>query len=126
MRPKTRLCGCVTTLHAIDSSLTWGAVTAAQYDSNKTSIHDRMVIIPLVLDCDYDHTRCCYFVQSSHRSSCLLSTVLSFAATLGIAAVLFNRRLGIPGADPSVVLYGFVFLVALGYRLQYLPDDPGA
>jgi RND superfamily putative drug exporter len=44
----------------------------------------------------------------------LLTTVVSFAATLGIAALLFNNVLGFPGADPSVVIFGFVFLVALG------------
>jgi len=44
----------------------------------------------------------------------LASTVLSFAATLGVAALLFNGVMNFPGADPSVVLFGFVFLVALG------------
>lgn len=40
--------------------------------------------------------------------------MLSFAATLGIAALVFNNLFGFPGADPSVVLFGFIFLVALG------------
>ena len=44
----------------------------------------------------------------------LATTLLSFFATLGIAALLFNNVWHFPGADPSVVLYGFVFLVALG------------
>ena len=44
----------------------------------------------------------------------LLTTIMSFAATLGISALLFNHVLDFPGADPSVVLYGFIFLVALG------------
>jgi len=44
----------------------------------------------------------------------LVSTVLSFAATLGVAALLFNHVFGFPGADPAVVLFSFVFLVALG------------
>src|SRR3546814_4788716 len=44
----------------------------------------------------------------------LLTTVISFGATLGIAALLFNHIWGFPGADPSVIIYGFVFLVALG------------
>ena len=44
----------------------------------------------------------------------LLTTVISFGATLGISALLFNHVWHFPGADPSVVIFGFVFLVALG------------
>ena len=44
----------------------------------------------------------------------LATTALSFAATLGVSALLFNHVFQFPGADPSVVLYGFIFLVALG------------
>jgi RND superfamily putative drug exporter len=44
----------------------------------------------------------------------VLSVVVSFAASLGVAAFVFNGILGFPGADPAVPLYGFVFLVALG------------
>jgi RND superfamily putative drug exporter len=33
---------------------------------------------------------------------------------LGVSSLVFNHLLGFPGADPSVPLYGFVFLVALG------------
>jgi len=44
----------------------------------------------------------------------MLSVVLSFAATLGISALVFNHALGFAGADPAVPLYAFVFLVALG------------
>jgi RND superfamily putative drug exporter len=44
----------------------------------------------------------------------LATTMVSFTATLGIAALVFNHVFGFPGADPSVVLYGFIFLVALG------------
>ena len=44
----------------------------------------------------------------------ILTTVLSFGTALGTAALVFNYVLDLPGADPSVPLYGFVFLVALG------------
>ena len=44
----------------------------------------------------------------------ILSVILSFAAALGVSALVFNHVLGFPGADPAVPLYGFVFLVALG------------
>ena len=99
--------------HAVSEGVLVGGNTAAQLDSNVTSIHDRMVIIPLVL------AVITVILMLLLRAVVapillLLSTVLSFGATLGIAAYLFNGLLGLPGADPSVVLYGFVFLVALG------------
>jgi RND superfamily putative drug exporter len=42
------------------------------------------------------------------------ANVISFAATMGIAALVFNHVFDFPGADPSTPLYAFVFLVALG------------
>jgi len=33
---------------------------------------------------------------------------------MGVSALVFNHILGLPGADPAVPLFGFVFLVALG------------
>ena len=42
------------------------------------------------------------------------TVILSFFATLGLGAIVFNTVLGFPGADPSVPLYAFVFLAALG------------
>jgi RND superfamily putative drug exporter len=42
------------------------------------------------------------------------SVVLSFSATIGISALVFNHVFKFVGADPAVPLYGFIFLVALG------------
>jgi RND superfamily putative drug exporter len=42
------------------------------------------------------------------------TVVLSFAATLGLSAIVFNNVFGFPGADPTVPLFAFVFLAALG------------
>jgi putative drug exporter of the RND superfamily len=44
----------------------------------------------------------------------ILANVLSFAATLGVSALVFNRVLDLPGGDPSIPLSAFVLLVALG------------
>ncbi len=44
----------------------------------------------------------------------ILANVLSFAATMGVSALVFNHVFHFPGGDPTTVLYGFVFLVALG------------
>jgi RND superfamily putative drug exporter len=40
--------------------------------------------------------------------------VLSYAAALGVSALVFNHVFHFPGADAAVPLFGFVFLVALG------------
>ena len=42
------------------------------------------------------------------------TVVLSFTAALGLSALVFKYGLGFKGADPSLPLFVFVFLVALG------------
>ncbi len=54
------------------------------------------------------------------------TVVLSFGAALGLSALAFRYLFGFAGADTSTPLFVFVFLVALGHRLQHLPDDQGA
>jgi RND superfamily putative drug exporter len=44
----------------------------------------------------------------------IVTVVLSFAATLGVCALVFNHVFGFAGADTSFPLFAFVFLVALG------------
>jgi RND superfamily putative drug exporter len=90
-----------------------GGVTAIDIDSNDTSIRDRSIIIPVVL------LVILLILMLLLRAILapvllILSVILSFGAALGVSALVFNHVLGFPGADPSVPLYGFVFLVALG------------
>ena len=40
--------------------------------------------------------------------------MLSFAAALGVGAVVFDVVFGFPGSDPTLPLFAFIFLVALG------------
>jgi RND superfamily putative drug exporter len=42
------------------------------------------------------------------------TVVLSFAAAMGVSALVFKHVLGFAGTDPGFALYVFVFLVALG------------
>lgn len=90
-----------------------GGVTAVALDTNDTAIHDRNLIIPLVL---LVITVILMLLLRSVLAPVLLilSVVVSFAAALGVAALVFNGIFHFPGADPSVPLFGFVFLVALG------------
>lgn len=90
-----------------------GGVTATQLDTQTTAERDLRVVVPAVL-------LVVFLVLALLLRALLIpllliaSVVLSFAATLGIGAVVFNDVLGLPGADPSVPLFAFVFLVALG------------
>lgn len=97
----------------VDSSARIGGISATQLDTQISARHDRAVVIPVVL---VVITIILMLLLRSVAAPILLlaTTVLSFAATLGLAALLFNHVWDFPGADPSVVLYSFIFLVALG------------
>jgi putative drug exporter of the RND superfamily len=100
-------------LHAVDPSIAVGGQTATALDSNLTSARDRNLIIPLVL---VVITLILMALLRSIVAPLLLTlaTLLSFGTALGVSSLIFNHVLGFPGADPSVPLYAFVFLVALG------------
>lgn len=90
-----------------------GGVTATSIDTNDASIHDRNLIIPVIL------VVILIILMLLLRSILapvllVLTTVLSFGTAMGVSALVFNGVLDFPGADPAVPLYGFVFLVALG------------
>ncbi len=44
----------------------------------------------------------------------IVTVILSFAAALGVGFVVFDLLFDFPGADPSLPLFAFIFLVALG------------
>jgi RND superfamily putative drug exporter len=96
-----------------DAQARVGGPTAIQLDTQTTSERDRAVIIPIVLLVVLGVLT--LLLRSLLAPVLLVATVvLSFAATMGISAIVFNDVLGFPGADPAVPLFGFVFLVALG------------
>lgn len=90
-----------------------GGATAIDLDTRTTAIHDRNLIIPVVLLVVF--VILVLLLRSLLAPALLLATtVLSFATTLGVSALLFNGPFGFPGSDPVVPLFAFVFLVALG------------
>jgi len=102
-----------TEVKAVDSSALVGGVTATALDTNTTAQRDLLVIIPVVL------VVILFILMLLLRSIVapvllVLSVVLSYAAALGVSAFVFNNLFGFPGADATVPLFGFVFLVALG------------
>ncbi|GAA1629030.1 MULTISPECIES: MMPL family transporter [Brevibacterium] len=89
-----------------------GGSTAVDLDTNDTSVRDRAVIIPIVLV--VITIMLALLLRSLVAPVVLLATtVLSFGTALGLSAVIF-QFIGQPQSDPSVPLYAFVFLVALG------------
>ncbi|MET1017546.1 MAG: MMPL family transporter [Leifsonia flava] len=90
-----------------------GGATAVALDTKNAAIHDRNLIIPLVLGVIL--LILMLLLRSIVAPVLLIATVvLSFGAALGVSAVVFNGVFGFAGADPTVPLFGFVFLVALG------------
>lgn len=90
-----------------------GGPSAVQLDTQHTSERDRALIIPIVLVVIFGVLA--LLLRALLAPVLLIATVvLSFVATLGVSALVFNQLLGFPGADPDVPLLGFVFLVALG------------
>ncbi|MEW6858723.1 MMPL family transporter [Trueperella pyogenes] len=90
-----------------------GGVAAQALDTQDTAWSDIAKIIPLVLGII---TLMLMVLLRSVVAPVLLivANVLSFASAIGITAIIFNWILDYPGADASVPLYSFVFLVALG------------
>jgi RND superfamily putative drug exporter len=97
----------------VDGSALVGGVTATALDTNTTAQRDLVIIIPIVL------VVILIILMLLLRSVLapvllVLSVVLSYGAAMGVSALVFNNLLGFPGADATVPLFGFVFLVALG------------
>ncbi len=102
-----------TKLDAIDGNILVGGTTAIALDTNVTAQHDLFKIIPIVLAVIL--VILIVLLRSLVAPVLLILTVaISYLASLGISAFVFNHIFNFPGADAAVPLFGFVFLVALG------------
>ena len=90
-----------------------GGTSAATQDVKDASVHDRNLIIPIVLIVIF--LVLALLLRAIVAPVLLILTVvLSFGAALGISALAFEHLFGFERADPSFPLFAFVFLVALG------------
>jgi RND superfamily putative drug exporter len=90
-----------------------GGTTAVNLDVREASRRDLLVIIPAVLVVIL--VVLMLLLRAVVAPLLLIAAnVLSFGATIGVSALVFNHVLDFPGGDPAIPLYGFVFLVALG------------
>jgi RND superfamily putative drug exporter len=101
------------TLHTVGPKVLVGGSTAVNYDVRQSSERDLRVVVPAILVVVF--LVLMLLLRSLVAPVILvLANVLSFAATLGVSAVVFNHVFHFPGSDPATPLYAFVFLVALG------------
>ncbi|MGW3888204.1 MMPL family transporter [Micromonospora chokoriensis] len=90
-----------------------GGFTAINVDTSDAAKRDQNVIIPVVLV--VIAVILALLLRALLAPVLLIATVLlSFAATLGLCALLFRHVFDFPGVDSSFPLFAFVFLVALG------------
>ncbi len=90
-----------------------GGNTAINLDLQEAAKRDRAVIIPIVLVVVLIILM--VLLRAVVAPVMLIATVvLSFAAALGASALIFDWVFGFNGADSSLPLFVFVFLVALG------------
>jgi len=98
---------------SIDESILVGGTTAVFFDTDVAARHDNRTVIPVVL---LLITLILGLLLRSIVSAVLLlgTVVLSYFATLGVCALVFNHIFGFAGGDASFPLFAFIFLVALG------------
>jgi RND superfamily putative drug exporter len=90
-----------------------GGNTAINLDVQRAAAYDRNLIIPIILLVVF--VILAVLLRAILSPLLLIATVvLSFAAALGASALLYRHVLGFGGADTSLPLFVFVFLVALG------------
>ncbi|MBD5788004.1 MMPL family transporter [Cellulosimicrobium terreum] len=100
-------------VHDVSPDALVGGAAAERLDTQLAGQRDLLVIVPVVLAVIL---LILILLLRSILAPVLLmaANVLSFGAALGVAALVFDHVLDFPGADPSVPLYAFCFLVALG------------
>jgi putative drug exporter of the RND superfamily len=103
-----------TAVHAIPGAdAKVGGGTAINLDVEAASAHDRDLLIPLILGVVLLILG--VLLRAIVAPLVLIATVvLSFGAALGLSSLIFKHLFGFAGADTSVPLFVFVFLVALG------------
>ena len=99
--------------HAKDSSSLVGGTSAVYFDVRTANKKDNQTIIPIIL---IVITIILGLLLRSILSAIVLlgTVVLSYFATLGVCALVFNHVFGFAGGDNSFPLFAFIFLVALG------------
>jgi len=90
-----------------------GGASAVEFDVRDAAARDSKLIPPIVLVVVF--LILMVLLRAVVAPLLLIGTViLSFGASMGVAYLVFDLIFGFPGSDPSLPLFAFVFLVALG------------
>ncbi len=90
-----------------------GGPTAIEFDVRDAAAWDSIVIPPIILLVVF--LILIALLRAVTAPLVLIGTVIiSFLAALGVGYFVFDVIFGFPGSDPSLPLFAFVFLVALG------------
>lgn len=90
-----------------------GGPTAEEYDVRQSATRDTLLIVPIVLVVVF--IALAVLLRALTLPVLLIGTVVaSFLAALGVGSFFFEYVFDFPGSDPSLPLWTFVFLVALG------------
>ncbi len=97
---------------AQDGAIAVGGTAASQVDTLNAAQHDQRTVMPAILLAVF--LLLALLLRSIAAPLMIVAAnVLSFAAALGVSALVFNHVFRFPGADASTPLLAFVFLVAL-------------
>ncbi|MCS5723165.1 MMPL family transporter [Herbiconiux sp. CPCC 203407] len=90
-----------------------GGADATALDTNTAAANDQALIIPLILAIVF--VILALLLRSLVAPVLLIASVLAtFFASLGASNVIFQNLSGFPAFDSNVILFAFLFLVALG------------
>jgi RND superfamily putative drug exporter len=99
--------------HGVSPETLIGGPTAVEFDVRDAAAWDSIVIPPVILLVVF--LILVGLLRAVVAPLVLIGTViLSFLAALGVGYFFFDVVFGFPGSDPSLPLFAFVFLVALG------------
>ncbi len=100
-------------VHAAAPGSLVGGPSAVERDLRVATESDTKLLVPIALVIVF--VILAFLLRAIVAPLLLIATVvLSFAAALGVGAVVFDVIFGFPGSDPGLPLFAFIFLVALG------------
>ena len=100
-------------VHEVAPGTLVGGPSAIEFDVRDAAARDSIVIPPIVLLVVF--LILIGLLRAVVAPLVLIGTVIvSFLAALGVGYFVFDVIFGFPGSDPSLPLFAFVFLVALG------------
>jgi putative drug exporter of the RND superfamily len=100
-------------VHEVGPGTLVGGPSAIEFDVRDAAARDSILIPPIVLLVVF--LILIALLRAVVAPLVLIGTViLSFLAALGVGYFVFDVVFGFPGSDPSLPLFAFVFLVALG------------